>query len=243
MIAPNDRILIGLSGGKDSSFLTYALSCLRESKAVNFEIGAATIDLGLSTEPIAMNPLREYCSTLGLLHYDKRIDAGTYILDSKYTSPCAKCAHLRRGALVSLAKQEGYNKIAYAHHLDDAAETFLMNIMFSGKIATFQPSTTLDRNDVQIIRPLCYFREKEIISLLHLVPFTPLPSNCPLDKCTTRQTTKALLAELEGRAPNIFGNITACMRHKDPLALWPPPLSSEELRPMFQSLMDPCREQ
>ena len=237
MLQPGDRVLVGLSGGKDSSFLTYALSCARDSGAVDFSLGAATLDLGLSQEPVDFRTLEEFTSNLDMPFYGHRIDAGEFILTGNDKSPCAKCAHLRRGALVSLAKTHGYNKIAYAHHLDDAVETFLMSTLYSGQVTTFRPATLLQRNAITVVRPLCYFREREIVSAAHHVPFKPQKSPCPLDKHTVRQKVKDLIGTLELENCFVFDNLTAAMREGSPLEQWPRKLTRAELRPLYVKLM------
>lgn len=237
MIEPGDKVLVGLSGGKDSSFLTYALAVARKSSPFDFDLGAATLDLGFTDELVDMTPLMSFCDELGIPHYSQRIDAGEFILNEKDKSPCAKCSHLRRGALTSLAKEHGYNKIAYAHHLDDAVETFLMSIVYSGQIRTFQPVTHLDRNNITVIRPLCYFREKDLVYARKYLPFEPIKSPCPLDKHTTRQKVKELIGDLCYDNRYVFDNLTAAMRAGGPLELWPRKLKRAELKPLYRERM------
>ncbi|MDP3487738.1 MAG: tRNA 2-thiocytidine biosynthesis TtcA family protein [Bacillota bacterium] len=238
MIKPGDRVLVGLSGGKDSSFLTYALACVRDSSPFDFDLGAVTLDLGFTKELVDMEPMRQFCSDLEIPFYSNRLEAGDFILSEQGKSPCAKCAHLRRGALSTLAQEQGYNKIAYAHHLDDAVETFLMSMIYSGQVTTFQPVTHLDRSGVTVIRPLCYFREKELIYVGKFVPFTPIKSPCPLDKHTMRQKVKELIDGLAVDNQYVFGNLTAAMRGGAPLELWPKKLTRQELKPLYQELMN-----
>ncbi|HSL93669.1 MAG TPA: tRNA 2-thiocytidine biosynthesis TtcA family protein [Bacillota bacterium] len=238
MLQPGDRVLIGLSGGKDSSFLAYSLACARDSRPFDFELGVATLDLGLSPEPVDFAGLRQFAGDLDMPFYGDRIDAGEFILSGNDKSPCAKCAHLRRGALVSLAKAHGYNKLAYAHHLDDAVETFLMSTLYSGQITTFQPTTLLDRNGITVIRPLCYFREQEIVYGQRHIPFTPQKSPCPLDKHTIRQKVKDLIRTLDRENGCVFDNLTAAMRAGSPLEQWPRRLTRAELKPRYIKLMN-----
>jgi len=237
MLAPGDRVLVGLSGGKDSSFLTYALSCAREASPFPFDLAAVTLDLGFTAEPVKMEPMQEFCRDLNIPFYHDRIEAGEFILNDRDKSPCAKCAHLRRGAISSLAREHGYNKVAYAHHLDDAVETFLMSILYSGQVTTFQPVTTLDRSHISVIRPLCYFREKDLVYARKFLPFTPIKSPCPLDKYTTRQKVKDLIRDLCIDNRYVFDNLTAAMRQGAPLELWPKKLTRKELKPRYQILM------
>ena len=142
---------------------------------------------------------------------------------------------------MSIAKTQGYNKIAYAHHLDDSVETLLMSILYSGQITTFQPTTLLDRSGITVIRPLCYFREREIVHGQRYIPFTPQKSPCPLDKHTVRQKVKELIHVLDMENGCVFDNLTAAMRAGSRLELWPKKMTRAELKPHYRELMSTQR--
>lgn len=122
------------------------------------EVAALTVDPGM--EPLDPEPLAEYCRLLGVKHYLVKAEIGRAV--AGYDDPCARCSYLRRGLVCRFAREHGYNKVALGHHHDDAVETFLMSILYSGQIRTFMPKSYLDRTGVTVIRPLVYLREQEI---------------------------------------------------------------------------------
>ncbi|MFW5991798.1 MAG: tRNA 2-thiocytidine biosynthesis TtcA family protein, partial [Halanaerobiaceae bacterium] len=154
LIEDGDNILVALSGGKDSSFLLFALAVLKKHMAVNFKLSAITIDLGFNKSDYTY--LKNLCCRLDIPYHIEKTRIAEYILNVKDGAPCAKCAHFRRGAMVNYMKEHGFNKIAFGHHYDDAVETFLMSIIYSGQILTFQPRRHLSDSDVYIIRPMIY---------------------------------------------------------------------------------------
>jgi len=229
MIKKDDKILIGLSGGKDSLFLTYALSILRSRSATPFELAVLTID-PLFTDNFDTSPLAEFCASLNLPFYTKKVDIAGIIKNNNGNDPCFTCAYFRRGAINKFAVENGFNKVAYAHHHDDAVETFLMSILYSGQINTFLPTTYLDKSNLTVIRPLVYFRESELKASPKLHGFTPIPSPCPLNGHTKRQEAKDLIIDLEKNNPALYAHLGAAMRESPTSKLWPAELSREELQ-------------
>jgi tRNA 2-thiocytidine biosynthesis protein TtcA len=229
LIQPGDRVLVGFSGGKDSAFLLYALAILARHRVVPFELGALTVDLGFPAE-FDLSRLQHFCRGLEVPLEVRRTEIAKYAFGAANPEgPCAACSFLRRGALNRFAAENGYNVVALAHHQDDAVETFLMSIVFSGQIKTFLPRTELERSGVVAVRPLVYFREAEIREALPLTGFTPAPNPCPLDGKTKRAEVKELLRNLSRDDPRIFSNVAAALREGRPLELWPAELSREEL--------------
>ena len=192
MIAPGDRILVGVSGGKDSVVLTVALARLRAYLGVPFTLQAVTLDPcfgGVETDYSALEAL---FATENVPYEVRRTDIGPVVFDyRKESNPCALCAKLRRGTLHTAAQELGCNKVALGHHLDDAVETFYMNLWREGRIGCFSPVTYLSRRDLTMIRPLLLATESEV----HLRrqarrAARSIKSRCPADGVTARQETK-----------------------------------------------------
>ncbi|NLW55861.1 MAG: tRNA 2-thiocytidine biosynthesis protein TtcA [Firmicutes bacterium] len=219
LIAPGDRILVGFSGGKDSAFLLFALALLVKYGVLPVELAAVTIDLGFEP-PLDPRPLQQFCDQLGVEFTYLSTQIARVVEEEK--EHCAYCAHLRRGRMNRFAAEQGFNKLALAHHHDDAVETFLMSIIYSGQIRTFLPKTYLDRSQVTVIRPLAYLREQEIVAALPYVPYQPAANNCPFAGLTYRQKVKELIAELTAENEWVYPNLAKAMRAGRPVELWPP---------------------
>ncbi|MBP2628444.1 MAG: PP-loop domain protein [Firmicutes bacterium] len=228
MIQKGDKILIGLSGGKDSLFLTYALSILRSRSATPFEIAVLTID-PMFNDTFDTSELAEFCTNLNIPFYTKKVDIAGIIEKNNGDDPCFTCAFFRRGAINKFAVENGFNKVAYAHHHDDAVETFLMSILYSGQINTFLPTTYLDQSNLTVIRPLVYFREFELKETPNLHGFIPIPSPCPMNGLTKRQEAKELIKDLEKNNSALYAHLGAAMRGSPTSTLWPAELTREEL--------------
>jgi len=232
LIRPGDRVLVGFSGGKDSAFLLYALAVFQKSNLIPFTLGALTIDLGFET---ALNPkpLEAYCERLGVSFRLVKTEIARYAFgESNPEGPCATCSFLRRGTMNRIAGEDGYNIIALAHHHDDAVETFLMSVIYSGQIKTFLPRTELDRSGLTVIRPLAYFRESELREAIEVTNFQPVASPCPADGLTKRAETKELIRKLCRHDNRVFNNLAAVIREGRPMELWPAETSPESV---------PCR--
>jgi tRNA 2-thiocytidine biosynthesis protein TtcA len=228
MIQPGDRVLVGFSGGKDSAFLLYALSILQRHRIISFELGAVNVDLGFKDD-FNFESLKNYCAILGVPFYILKTEISKYALaQDNPESPCATCSYLRRATMNRFANENGYQVIALAHHLDDAVETFLMSILYSGQIKTFRPRTELQRTGLTVIRPLVYFRESEIIKSIPLNLFEPIASPCPMAGHTKRAETKNLIHTLCLHDEAIFHHLAVVIREGRPLELWPAEISAEE---------------
>lgn len=196
MIEKNDRVLVGLSGGKDSLTLLTLLAELSHFYPEPFTVGAATVDMGFAGADFS--PLREYCEKLGVPFFLKRTQIAEIIFDiRKEKNPCSMCAKMRRGALCDLAREHGYNKIALGHHNDDAVETFYLSLFFEGRISCFSPVTYLNRSDLTQIRPMIYIPEKEIIGFAKKRALPVAKNPCPANFHTKRQYIKDLLKTLQ----------------------------------------------
>jgi len=227
LIEEGDNILVGFSGGKDSSLLLYALATLQKSMGINFKVSALTIDLGFE-EDAEFKEMKDYCKKLEIPYYIERTKISEIITDEATKNPCAKCAYFRKGAISKFMKEAGFNKIAYGHHYDDAVETFLMSILYSGQVKTFEPKSYLDNSDIYVIRPLLYLREQETLAAKKITEFEPIPSPCPHDGETKREEIKQLLRSFDD-SKQIFYNVAAAMREGAPLQLWPQELADKEV--------------
>jgi tRNA(Ile)-lysidine synthase TilS/MesJ len=161
------------------------------------------------------------------------VDIAGTIATTPDKNPCYTCAFFRRGAVNRYAMEHDVNKIAYAHHHDDAVETFLMSLLYSGQLHTFTPVTYLDRTKLTVIRPLVYFREAELIDAINIHGFDPVKSPCPHDGHTVRQDVKELIARLEPEIPDLYDHLGAAMRKGALGELWPAAKTRAEMRQTY----------
>lgn len=211
MIRSGDRIAVGVSAGKDSLTLLTALAALRRFYPEPFDLVALTVDMGFPG--VDFTPVSDYCRTLGVPYRVIRTDIAEIVFDIRRESnPCSLCAKMRRGALHEAAKAEGCNRLALGHHQDDAVETFLLNLFYTGQLGCFSPVTYLPERDLTLIRPMIYTRERDIRAYLRHADLPVLPSPCPEDRHTEREHVKEWLdvweREHRGVRHRIFGAIT-----------------------------------
>ena len=219
MISPGDRIAVGVSGGKDSLALLVFLAELRKYNHKPFDIEAITIDMGLGMDYSGIEGL---CKELDVPFTLVRTQIGPLIFDHrKEKNPCSMCAKMRRGALNEALLERGMNKLALGHHYDDAVETFLMSLLFEGRISCFQPVTNLDRSGVIQIRPMLYIHEKTIDNFVSRRNLPVLENRCPVDKTTKREEVKQLIFELSARYPDLKERVFGAMQRL-PLPEWEP---------------------
>jgi len=202
MIDDGDNIAIGISGGKDSLTLLYALHGLKRFYPKKFSIHAVTVDLGF--ENLNLDKIKELCENLQVEYTIVKTDIAKIIFEErKESNPCSLCAKMRKGALNDAIKAAGCNKVAYAHHKNDVVETMLMSLIFEGRFHTFSPVTYLDRMDLTVIRPLMYMNEADIMGFVnkHEVPVVKSP--CPADGYTKREYIKSLLRQINLDNPGV----------------------------------------
>ena len=231
MLAEGDKILIGLSGGKDSMFLTAALAELQKHAPLHFELACYTVDTMFDTH-FPKQELEAFCAHVHLPHYSEQVNVPA-IKRANDATPCFSCAYFRRAATNRRALELGCNKVAWAHHNDDVVETFLLNLLTSGQQKTFLPVTPLSRTGLTIIRPLLYYREAEIIDMISKLGFQPLKNPCPYDGHTKRQEAKELLLQLRSFSPEVYEHLAAAMRNQNGSELWPTKLTQKELSDKF----------
>lgn len=200
MIQEGDKIAVGVSGGKDSLALLYALSHLRIFYPKKFEIEAVTVDLGFGTQDFTK--IQKFCEDLNVNYTIEKTDIAEIVFEArKETNPCSLCAKMRKGALNDRMKSLGCNKVAYGHHKDDMVETMLMSLIFEGRFHTFSPVTYLDRMDMTVIRPFMYLSEAEVQSFVRDYELPVAKSPCPVDGYTKREYAKNLVAQLNEENP------------------------------------------
>ena len=203
MIQEGDRIAVGISGGKDSLTLLYALHGLQRFYPQHFELHAVTVDLGFQN--LDLSRIESICrDELQIPYIIVKTDIADVIFEQrKEANPCSLCAKMRKGALNDAIKKEGCNKVAYAHHKDDVVETMLMSLIFEGRFHTFSPVTYLDRTGITVIRPLLYMNEADVIGFVNKNQVTVVKSPCPADGHTKREYVKQLLRQLNLENPGV----------------------------------------
>lgn len=213
MIRDGDRILVGLSGGKDSLSLLHVLRDLQQRAPVRFHLGAATVDpQSAGYDP---SPLKDYLAQLGVEYFLQSqpiVEQAKSSMDGD--SFCAYCSRMRRGILYRTARENGYNVLALAQHLDDLAETFLMSAFFGGKLRTMKPHYLNDAGDIRVIRPLAYVRERQTADFAKRAPLPVIEENCPacFAMPTQRMHMKTVLGQMEAEHSKVFANLLTAMR-------------------------------
>lgn len=222
LIEKNDRIAVGISGGKDSLTLLYALHGLKAFYPEAFELYGITVDLGF--EHMDFSPVKSLCEQFSIPYTIVSTEIGKILFQVRQESnPCALCAKLRKGALNQAALELGCNKVAYAHHKDDVIETMMLSLIYEGRFYSFSPSTYLDKTKLTVIRPLIYVSESDVIGFKNKYELPVCKNPCPADGYTKREYAKQLISQIQHENPGskdrmfhaiINGNIPG----------WPAPL-------------------
>ena len=198
MIKDGDKIAVGLSGGKDSISLLALLAAYKKFAPEKFDLLAINIDLGFSDiNKDEVQATKDYCESIGVELIIEPTQIYDIILERQEKSPCSLCSKMRRGALNSVAKEHGCNKLALGHHADDVLETFLLSLIYEGRISTFMPTSHMDRSNITLIRPLIYIEEKYLSGLCRRYELPIIHNPCPQDKHTKREDVKELVAKME----------------------------------------------
>ena len=195
MIQEGDHIAVGISGGKDSLTLLYALHGLKRFYPKQFSLSAITVDLGF--QDFDLSPVKELCREMDIPYRIVPSDIYHILFDvRKESNPCSLCAKMRKGALNEAVREMGCNKVAYAHHKDDIIETMLLSLIFEGRFYSFSPMLYLDRMDLTVIRPLMFIDEADIVGFKNKYDLPVVKSKCPIDGYTKRQYAKDLVKRL-----------------------------------------------
>ncbi len=195
MIQEGDKVAVGISGGKDSLVLLGALANLSRYYPKKFSVVGLTLDMGYDAD---YSKIKEYCNHFGVEHLVKKTNIKEVIFDyRKEENPCSLCAKMRRGALNDFAIENGCNRVALGHHNDDVLETFMLSLLYEGRINCFSPVTYLDRTGIYQIRPLIYVKERDIKGVINRYDVPVLKSSCPVDGVTKRQEIKDIIKNLD----------------------------------------------
>lgn len=199
LIEDGDKILVGLSGGKDSLALLELLA--RRSRILKPKFGVVAVYVGMTNIPYQcdMEYLKNYAASLGVpfVYHETSFDPST---DTR-KSPCFLCSWNRRKALFTVAKEQGCNKIALGHHMDDILETLLMNITFQGAFSAMPPKLMMRKFDMTIIRPMCLVHEADLLEMARIRDFRKQIKNCPYESQSNRSEMKEVLRALEKLNP------------------------------------------
>lgn len=198
LINDNDKIAIGLSGGKDSLVLLTLFANLKIFYPKKFDIVAISVDLFSGKSD--MSKLTEYCNSLGVEHVIVKSNIYEVVFEErKEKNPCSLCAKLRRGILNSKAKELGCNKVALGHTKDDLIETFFLSLFYEGRLSTFAPRTYLSKIDITIIRPMIFIDEDATTNKAKDLPV--FFNCCPANHKTQREYMKNLIKQIQKDIP------------------------------------------
>lgn len=220
MIRSGDSVLLGISGGKDSLLMAYMLADLRRRSPVKFALGAVTVNPG---DPSGFT--EDELGTIGC--FMESLDIPYHVVPTGIArivqehplanSACSLCANLRRGSLYKAANDLGYRKVALAHHLDDAVETFFLNMFYQSSLRCFEPKSYLTRRNVEVIRPLIYIPEKDVVKNTQRLGLPVVKTRCPVAGTTHRQSMKELVTTLSQDIPNFRNHVRGALK-----GLWKP---------------------
>ena len=228
MIEAGDKIAVGISGGKDSLTLLYALAGLRRFYPKPFDLIAITVDLGY--EKFHTEKIEALCQELDVPYHVVKTDIARILFEErKESNPCSLCAKMRKGALNEAVKKLGCNKVAYAHHKDDIVETMILSLIFEGRFHSFSPKSYLDRMDLTVIRPMMYVNEADVIGFQRKYELPVEKSRCPVDGLTKRQYAKDLIHQLELDHPGAKQRMFTAIINGN-IEGWPVRLTREEVK-------------
>jgi tRNA 2-thiocytidine biosynthesis protein TtcA len=212
MIRSDDRILLGLSGGKDSLTLLHILLHLQRYSPVHYELGVITVDP--LVEGFDLSPMGPYLASLSIPYYYEAQPIMERAREHMHKdSYCSWCARMKRGVMYSVARRESYTVLALAQHLDDLAESFLMSAFHAGQLRTMKAHYRIDAGDLRVIRPLVYVRERQTHDFACQAGLPVIGDNCPacFRRPTQREHMKQLLAQEEAGNKYLFKSLLSAM--------------------------------
>ena len=221
MIQPDDRVAVGVSGGKDSLLLLKALALYRKFSPNPFELTAVTVSMGL--EPFDLSGVQAMCEELEVPYVVKQTQIGDIVFNQRREkNPCALCAKMRKGCLADTCAELGLNKLALGHHRDDALETLLLSMFYEGRMHTFHPVTYLERTGITQIRPMVYLGEKQAVSAVRRLELPVVKSPCPVNGATRREDMKRILDDICKRIPKAREQMLSALMNYERYELWEP---------------------
>ena len=214
LISDGDKIAVGVSGGKDSVTLLKLLAEYRRFSPEKFDLIAITVDLNFTDQTTDYTPIEQLCKDLDVPYFIEKTEIGKIVFDvRKETNPCALCSKMRKGALNNLAKEKGCNKVALGHHRDDLIDTFMLSLLYEGRLSTFAPKSYLDKIDLTLIRPMVMIKEVDVVSYSKTLPV--VKSCCPANKETKREYVKNAISHIGNEVPNIRDMMFTALTHPD----------------------------
>ena len=200
MIEEGDKIAVGVSGGKDSLTLLYAMELLHRFYPKKFELSAITCNVGF--EGMDFGGVANFCASLEIPYEQVDTEIAKIVFqENKDARPCSLCAKLRKGAMYQRLGELGINKIAYAHNKDDFIETALMSLIYEGRFYAFPPVTILPEAGVTVIRPMMYVPEKGVANFVADQGIKVVKNTCPVDGSTKREYAKQLMEQINRENP------------------------------------------
>lgn len=219
MISDGDKIAVGVSGGKDSIALLYAMRLYQYFSKAKFEMVGVTLDMGLFHPDTTQ--LQQFCGENQIPYHVEKTEIGNIVFEiRKESNPCALCSNLKRGALHDAAISLGCNKVALGHHFDDVLETLMMSLLFEGRFNTFSPVTYMDRKKIHVIRPMVYAYEMEIMGAVKRHNLPVFKSGCPADGVTKREEMKDIVRNIVKEYPDFKERVLTALKNKDTQKLW-----------------------
>lgn len=212
LIEESDNVLVGLSGGKDSLVLLKSLAWKRKHSQTNFSITAVYIDILNIPYDANIEYLQSFCDENKIKFVHEKVSDEVNLKESD-KNPCFLCSWDRRKHLFDMAKIGGYNKLALGHHLDDAIETLLMNMMYQANISALPPKLKMFKGKLEVIRPLIETKESLIEDYAGAQDFLPMIKTCPYEKKSSREFVRGILTQMEKKYDRAKNNIYISMTH------------------------------